>query len=74
MWCEGHTVTGVQVRRLAVLSRAKSLVCAGDSEGSVTLDLVLLWVREAKPSGTVSPHRATEDPAGQRAQSGQLQG
>ncbi|MGH0128094.1 UNVERIFIED_CONTAM: hypothetical protein FKN15_060260 [Acipenser sinensis] len=29
------------------------------------LALALLWVREAKLSGTVSPHRATADPAGQ---------
>ncbi|MGH0138752.1 UNVERIFIED_CONTAM: hypothetical protein FKN15_019312 [Acipenser sinensis] len=33
--------------------------------GSVALALVLPCVREAKPAGTVSPHRTTANPAGQ---------
>ncbi|MGH0179702.1 UNVERIFIED_CONTAM: hypothetical protein FKN15_002025 [Acipenser sinensis] len=35
------------------------------SEGNVTLGLALPWVREAKPAGTLSPHRTTANPAGQ---------
>ncbi|MGH0131190.1 UNVERIFIED_CONTAM: hypothetical protein FKN15_067894 [Acipenser sinensis] len=42
-----------------------SSVFAGDSGGSVALALAIPWVREAKPAGTASPHRAAADPTGQ---------
>ncbi|MGH0172892.1 UNVERIFIED_CONTAM: hypothetical protein FKN15_064075 [Acipenser sinensis] len=54
-----------------------SLVFTGDSDRSVTLAQVLPWIREAKPSGTVSPHHARANPAGQlpsEFKSGHLQG
>ncbi|MGH0139904.1 UNVERIFIED_CONTAM: hypothetical protein FKN15_070227 [Acipenser sinensis] len=41
------------------------LVFTGDSERRVALAVALLWVREVKPAGTVSPHRSTVNPAGQ---------
>ncbi|MGH0145151.1 UNVERIFIED_CONTAM: hypothetical protein FKN15_025063 [Acipenser sinensis] len=62
-----------QVHVLAVRSRP---VFAGDSEGSVALALAPV-VREVKPSGTVSPHRTTGNPAGQlssEGKAGHLQG
>ncbi|MBN3285754.1 TRADD protein, partial [Polyodon spathula] len=51
-----------QVCVLAVQSRP---VCAGDSKRCVALALALLWIREIKPTGNVSPHRSTVNPAGQ---------
>ncbi|MGH0145250.1 UNVERIFIED_CONTAM: hypothetical protein FKN15_004918 [Acipenser sinensis] len=42
-----------------------SPVFSGDFERSVELALALPWVRETKPSGTVSPYRGTEDTTGQ---------
>ncbi|MGH0175320.1 UNVERIFIED_CONTAM: hypothetical protein FKN15_070254 [Acipenser sinensis] len=48
---ESYTVRGAQVHILAVRRRWSSLG--------------ILKVKQAKPSGTVSPHRATADPDGQ---------
>ncbi|MGH0179148.1 UNVERIFIED_CONTAM: hypothetical protein FKN15_001541 [Acipenser sinensis] len=36
-----------------------------DSRGNVALALALLRIRDSKPEGTVSPHRAIADPIGQ---------
>ena len=55
-----HTVRGVQVPGCV-----EWLVFTGVSRGSITLALVLSWVREAKLAETVSPHHDTADPTSQ---------
>ncbi|MGH0144529.1 UNVERIFIED_CONTAM: hypothetical protein FKN15_045626 [Acipenser sinensis] len=64
--------------RCPVTCRHIALYGRGAQPGrSVTLALVLPWVREANPAETVSPHRATANPAGwvsSEIKGGHLQG
>ncbi|MBN3287454.1 CC166 protein, partial [Polyodon spathula] len=60
-----HDVQGESYSMGSCPGCAELLFFAGDSKGSVTLALALLWVWEAKSSGTASPHHAAMNPGGQ---------